>query len=324
MRVLVTGAGGFIGSNLVEQLLKEGYDVVGIDINFANMLDKGILKNKKIYLYDCNHISKNLQLIYDDINHIDRYPFIFVNRPFDSIFHLAASADIRKSLTDTNIDIKHNVLGTHKILEIMRVYDIKKLMFSSSSSIYGETKTIPTPEDVKDIRPISLYGASKLADEAFINAYCNIYGFKAWVFRFANVVGKYQHRGVIVDFINKLNNNPKQLKILGNGKQTKSFFDVSDCIEGFMNIPKKDKNDSMEIYNLANIKTMTVKNLADIVCNEIGVSPKYIYSGGDRGWKGDTPYTILDIKKALKTGWKPKYSCEEAIKRTVRYVCDFK
>jgi UDP-glucose 4-epimerase len=144
------------------------------------------------------------------------------------------------------------------------------------------------------------------------------------MFRFAQVIGRHEHRGVIIDFIKKLNEDNKVLRILGDGKQEKSYFDVSDCVNGFIEIPKRDKNKSVEIYNLGNTEVVTVTRLAEILCDEIGVNPKFEYTGGDRGWLGDTPYCILSIEKSLRVGWVPKYDCEESIRRAVRYVNDLK
>jgi len=257
-------------------------------------------------------------MIWDDINNIERYHFALDD--IDEVYHLAASADIRKSFTEPTLDLHNNVNGTSAVLELIRKKNIKKLIFSSSSAVYGIAKVTPTPEFVPDIRPISLYGASKFANEAFIHAYSDLYGIKAWMFRFANVIGKNEHRGVIFDLIKKLNTNQKTLEILGDGKQEKSFFDVEDCVSGLIGIPQKDKNKSVEIYNLGNNKTIRIKELAEIVCDEIGVKPKFKFTGGDRGWAGDAPFTILSIDKALETGWKLHYNIEESIRRTVRWM----
>jgi len=266
--------------------------------------------------------SKKFLMIWDDINKIEKYN----NRlnEVDMVYHLGASADIRKSYDNPTMDLNNNVMGTSAVLEFMRKNDVHKLVFASSSSVYGETLITPTPESVENIRPISLYGASKLANEAFINSYCHLYGMKAWMFRFANVVGKYMHRGVIYDFYQKLQDNPKELYILGDGKQEKSFFDVDDCINGMITIPKHKTNKKSDVFNLGNNSTITVKKLADIVCDELNLRPKYIYSGGDRGWPGDTPYTILSIEKARNTGWEPQYTCEESIRRTIQYLSNGK
>lgn len=305
-KCIVTGGAGFIGSNLVEGLLNENKQIIAIDNDpgqqhFISEFIK--LKTFEFLLKDINDLKTSD--IDDDV---------------DIVYHLAASADIKQSLTNSKMDLENNVIGTHSILEIMRQKDIENIVFSSSSAVYGEAEVIPTPEDLGDIKPISLYGASKLAAEAFITAYCSLYGMKAWMFRFANVVGKKERRGVIYDFVKKLEKNPNELEILGDGNQEKSFFDVSDCISGLVDIPRMDSNKYVEIYNLGNLETMKVARLAEIVSDELKLKPKFRYTGGDRGWKGDVPATILLIDKALKTGWKPKYNCEESIKRTVRYL----
>jgi len=299
---LVTGASGFIGSNLMEELSKK-HEIIGLDIDISR-----------------KEFVKQHSMLWTDVNMIEQFSKAF--KDLDTIYHLAASADIRKSYEFPQMDLKNNVLGTNAVLELMRKNDIKNLVFSSTSSVYGIPEVQPTPENVPSIRPISMYGASKLANEAFVSAYCDLYGIKAWVFRFANVVGRNMHRGVIFDFMSKLKQNQYELEILGNGKQEKSFFDVSDCVRGLIDIPAKDNNKSMNVYNLGNTGTITVKEIADVVCEELGVSPEYTYTGGDRGWKGDTPSTILSINKAKKTGWLPRYSCKESIIRTVRYLKD--
>lgn len=308
-KVLVTGCAGFIGSNLVEELLKQGEEVIGIDID----------KSKDHFLNDVMYNDK-FHMIWDDINNIHRYYDKISG--IDEVYHLAASADIRHSSNDLTSDLRNNVQGTHAILELIRKKDIKKLVFSSSSAVYGLTKEIPTPENARSMKPISLYGASKLSNEAFIHAYSDLYGIKSWIFRFANVVGRHQHRGVIFDFFKKLNDNQEELEILGDGSQKKSYFDVMDCIDGLLNIPENDGNKSVEIYNLGNYEPMPVKDLAEVVCNQIGVDPEFKFTGGDRGWRGDVPYTILNIDKALATGWKPQYDNEECVRRTVRYLFD--
>jgi len=314
VRALVTGASGFIGSNLVKRLLEDGHYVIGIDIDKEK---EDLLNN----IFDSMEEDKtdNFEMIWDDINNIQNHSL----KGIEKVYHLAASADIRKSYKHPTMDLNNNVMGTSAILEFMRIKDIKDLIFSSSSSIYGETSEVPTPEDVGNIKPISLYGASKLANEAFINAYAHLYGIKAWMFRFANVVGRNMHRGVIHDFYYRLQQNPTHLEILGDGMQEKSFFDVDDCVEGLLYIPENGyENFSTEVYNLGNYETIHIKELADIVCEEMGINPTFSFTGGDRGWKGDTPYTILAIEKALDTGWEPRYNCEEAIKRTVKWLME--
>lgn len=310
MKHLVTGGAGFIGSNLVDTLLEQNPEkVVALD-NFRT--------GKKTFIQ--NQLDKkNYHFIEMDIKKVELYP----NESFDWVFHLAANADIRGGLKNTRVDLEENVIGTHSVLEFMRKKDIKNLVFASSSALYGETEVIPTPEELPDIKPISFYGASKIASEHFISSYCYTYGMKSWMFRFANVVGKRATHGVIPDFVKKLKNNPNELEILGNGLQTKSYFDVSDCVDGMISIPKLDNKIIVEAYNLANDETIKVKDLASIVVDEMGLKDvKFKFTGGDRGWVGDVPITILSFKKAKKLGWSTKISLEQAIRRTVRYVLD--
>lgn len=310
MRYLVTGGAGFIGSNLVDTLLAQNPEkIVAVD-NFRT--------GKETFI-EAQKTNTNYEFLNMDIKKIESYP----KETFDWIFHLAANADIRGGLKNTRVDLEENVIGTHSVLEFMRKKDIKNLVFASSSALYGETEIIPTPEDLPNIQPISFYGASKIAAEHFISSYCYTYGMQSWMFRFANVVGKRSTHGVIPDFVNKLKNNPNELEILGNGLQTKSYFDVSDCVDGLINIPKADNKIVVEAYNLANDETIKVKDLAPIVVNEMGLTNvQYKFTGGDRGWVGDVPITILSFEKAKNLGWRTKISLEEGVRRTVRYLLD--
>ena len=310
MRYLITGGAGFIGSNLVDKLIDKNPEKLTVIDN---------LKTGNIKFIE-SHLKKNkIDFINDDIKNIHAYP----KESFDTVFHLAANADVRGGIKNTIIDLEENVVGTHTLLEFMRQQDIKNLVFASSSAIYGENKIRPTPESVPDIKPISHYGASKLAAEAFISSFCYTYGMKAWMFRFANVIGKRSTHGVIPDFVNKLTGDPTNLEILGDGNQEKSFFDVSDCVNGMIEIHEIDKNIIVEPYNLASNSTIKVKDLAKIVVDEMGLKNiKYTFTGGDRGWVGDVPVTILSIQKVKKIGWKTKVTTEEAIRITVRYMLD--
>jgi len=310
MKYLVTGGSGFIGSNLVDTLFEEDPEKIVVIDNLRT--------GKKKFIEE--HIGKkNFHFINKDIKRVELFP----NEPFDWVFHLAANADIRGGVKNTRVDLDENVIGTHSVLEFMRKQDIKKLVFASSSALYGETEVIPTPEDLPNIKPISFYGASKIAAEHFISSYCYTYGMQSWMFRFANVVGRRSTHGVIPDFVNKLKKNSHELEILGDGNQTKSYFDVSDCVAGLIDIPKLDKDAVVEAYNLANNETIKVKDLAPIVVDEMGLkNVKYKFTGGDRGWIGDVPITVLSFEKAKKLGWSTKISLEEAVRRTVRYLID--
>lgn len=306
-KTLVTGSSGFIGSNLVETLVKCNDNVIAID------KDKNLDRTENfIHHQNCN-------VIQDDVNNIESYISFLQN--IDVVYHLAAASDIKKSLLDSTWDLRENVNGTHAVLELIRKLDIPKLIFSSTSALYGEHPPLPTPENAQ-LYPISQYAASKISAEMFITAYCNLYGIKAWIVRFGNVVGRHQHRGVIYDFMQKLKKNPKELEILGDGKQIKSYFHVSDCISAMRTIPDLDKNKDVQVYNIATYDYVDVTTLADIVCDELKIEPKFKYTGGKYGWKGDIPVIKLSIKKALTTGWKPQYSCEESIRLAVRELDD--
>ncbi len=310
MKCLVTGGAGFIGSNLVDTLMKKDPEKLTAIDNLRTGKEEFIQSNKQ---------KSNFEFLKRDIKKVDSFP----NEHYDWVYHLSANADIRGGIKYTRVDLEENVIGTHSVLEFMRKNDIKNLVFASSSALYGETEITPTPEDLPDIRPISFYGASKIAAEKFISSYCYTYGMKSWMFRFANVVGKRSTHGVIPDFVEKLRKNPNELEILGDGNQTKSYFDVSDCVNGLINIPKKDNNIVVEAYNLANDENIQVKNLAPIIVDEMGLkNVKYNFTGGDRGWVGDVPITILSFDKAKKAGWMPKISLEETVRKTVRYLLD--
>jgi len=300
MKILVTGSSGFIGTNLSKYLLQKEHQVVGFD-----------LVSSPVILTD----SSNFIEIKDDINNCGQY--FHQLEDIDMIYHLSASADVRLGYTDTYIDMYNNIQGTHKLLELMRKLDIDKLVFSSSSTVYGNASIVPTPETEPLMKPLSLYASSKMANEAYIHAYSNLFGIKPHIFRFANVVGEYQKRGVIFDFIKKLYKNPNKLHILGNGLQEKSFFHVSDCIKGITEIPNKTPPD---IFNLGNLDKISIKKLADIVCEELNLKPEYEIEDTLEGWEGDTKYCYLNINKALSTGWKPRYNSEMSIRKTVQEI----
>jgi len=316
-KILLTGCGGFIGSNLLEYLLTQKNLVLGMDNDFIKRqpMEKYMNPLNPLYHGDPTCLSNNFFAIWDNVTNIANYHVELTD--VDTIYHLAAASDIKRSLADPTWDLKENVLATHAVLEQMRRRDIKNLIFTSTSVVHGLDAPTPTLETGVDLYPISQYAASKIACEVFIHAYSHVYGIKAWIFRLGNVIGKNQHRGVIFDFVKKLTKNQKELEILGDGKQIKSYVHVSDVINALTWIPRHNNNKKSEVYNIASHDQMTVTALADIVCDEMNLSPKYKYIGGDHGWVGDVPQVVLSIDKALSTGWNPKYKCEEAIRRTV-------
>jgi len=320
MEVLVTGAAGFIGSNLVNSLLNQNKIIVGIDkdYNGRKRLDNLMKYKDDMYMYSTNLVSKNFKMIWDNINKIMSYHYCFDD--IDTVYHLAAASDIKKSLTDTSWDFENNILGTHSVLEMMRKKDIKNIVFTSTSALYGENPPMPTPENTP-LEGLSLYSASKICGEFLIKAYCELYGIKGYIFRFGNVVGKNQHRGVIYDFIQKLKNNPKRLEILGDGQQVKSYVHVSDVINAMLTIPKKVKK-NVDVFNIATYDWIDVTSLANILCKELKLKPDYYYTGGNKGWKGDIPKIQLSIEKALNIGWAPEYNCEEAIRKAIGEIND--
>jgi len=239
----------------------------------------------------------------------------------DIVFHLAASADIRRSSRNTRLDLRQNTIGTWNVLEAMRKNDVRLIVFSSSSAVYGEVESNrPVKESFGPLCPISLYGASKLADEGMITAYCHLYGFSGLIYRFANIVGKNQHRGVIVDFLAKLKSNPAVLEVLGNGQQLKSYTDVEDCVEGMVHgLRSFSRKGSWEIYNIGTFDAITADRIAEIVIDELHLkSVRMEHTGGVRGWPGDTRKCILSIEKLKGTGWTPEFSSERAVKRAIK------
>ena len=307
MKILVTGGAGFIGSHLIDELIDIGYEIDCID-NFST--------GKKEYIQ--HHLGeKNFRLIEGDILKTNIKDVI---NDCDVVFHLAANPDVKLGAMDTRVHFEQNILATYRILEGMRKKGIKKIAFTSTSTVYGEAVEIPTPEDYGPLIPISLYGASKLSCEALISSYCHTFDMEGVIYRFANVVGPRSTHGVTYDFVNKLRKNPNELEILGDGKQKKSYMHISDCINAMI-YGFENKEERVEIFNIGSKDWIDVKKIADIVSQEMGLKPKYRFTGGvdgGRGWKGDVKTMLLSIKKIEELGWKPKYGSGEAIQMTAR------
>lgn len=305
MNCLVTGGAGFIGSHLVDALVARGEKVTVIDNLSTGKID-----------YIRSHIEKgSVKFIEGDL--LDRACILKALEDTEVVFHLAANPDIRHGTANPDVDLHQGVVATHNLLEAMRQKDVRKIVFASSSVVYGEAKKIPTPEDYGPLIPISLYGAAKLGAEGFITAYCGSYGFQAWIYRFANVVGARGTHGVIVDFIKKLKKNPKELEILGDGRQTKSYLSVEDTVSGML-FGFEHANERVNIFNLGSEDWINVTKIAKILVDVLGLSDvKFRYTGGDRGWSGDVPKMLLSTEKIRALGWKPRHTSEEAVRRAI-------
>ncbi|USH00415.1 SDR family NAD(P)-dependent oxidoreductase [Thermococcus argininiproducens] len=311
MKILVTGGAGFIGSHLVDRLMEEGYEVRVLDD-----LSAGSLENLKKWI---NH--ERFEFMQGDMRDLEILKKAVDG--VDAVFHLAANPEVRIGSQSPQLLYETNVLITYNLLEAMRERRIKLLAFTSSSTVYGEAKRIPTPEDYGPLEPISVYGGAKLAAEALISGYAHTFDIKAVVFRLANIIGKRSNHGVIYDFINKLKANPDRLEILGDGTQRKSYLHVSDTIEAMLYLFKEFlKEDKIyDAYNIGSEDWITVTEIAEIVSREMGLSPEFYFTGGvdgGRGWKGDVKIMLLSIEKAKAKGWKPKMNSREAVEKTVR------
>lgn len=306
MKAIVTGGAGFIGSHVVDRLISDGYSVTVID----NMTT-GTMENLK------QHKDNPKVKVYNtDIRDAETLNKIFAGH--DAVFHLAAQANIRKSATDHKSDLDNNLVGTINVLEAMLQNKISDLVFASTSALYGEANVRPTPEDYMGLQT-SLYGASKLACEAYAEVFTQFSPINFWAFRFSNIIGERCRRGVIWDFVQKLLQNPEELEILGDGKQSKEYLYVKDCIEGILTGYQKAHN-RVNLFNLAIEENSIVDKIASIVIDEMVLkNVKRRYSGGARGWIGDNPLVHLSIDKIKALGWKPQFSSEKAISLTAKW-----
>lgn len=304
---IVTGCAGFIGSNLVDRLLKLGHKVVGVD-NFSTGQHRFLM----------NAIAQpNFQLYEADLLDLENLKRIFAGG--EAVFHLAANADVRFGTDHPRKDLEQNTIATYNVLEAMRANGIKKIAFSSTGSVYGEAPVVPTPEDGPFPIQTSLYGASKAAGEGLIAAYCEGFGFQSWIFRFVSILGERYTHGHVFDFYQKLKADPSRLPVLGNGKQRKSYLYVQDCIDAIL-LAMNKATEKVNIFNLGVDGYCEVNDSIGWICKELGVHPTLEYSGGDRGWIGDNPFIFLDTKKIQSLGWKPKYGIRDGVVKTVEYL----
>jgi len=305
--IIVTGAAGFIGSSLVDRLLKSGYSVIGVD-NFST--------GQRQFL---NETVSNPRFTFFEIDLLDLESLKKCFVGGQAVFHLAANADVRLGTDHPRKDLEQNTIATYNVLESMRSNGIKKIAFSSTGSVYGESPVIPSPEDGPFPIQTSLYGASKLACEGLISAYCEGFGFQSWIFRFVSILGERYTHGHVFDFYEKLKKDPTSLSVLGNGKQRKSYLYVQDCIDAMMLAVEK-ADEKVNIFNLGVDGYVEVNDSIGWICKELGVNPQLQYSGGDRGWVGDNPFIFLDTKKIQSLGWTPKFGIQQGVIRTVQYL----
>jgi UDP-glucose 4-epimerase len=302
---VVTGGAGFIGSHLVDTLVAQGNEVLVIDSLVAG--------NRETI---ARHIeSQNVRFLREDLlgnGWQDRI------RGADRLFHLAADPDVRQSAANPDPTMQNNVVATYRVLEAMRLYDVPEIVFTSTSTVYGEATVIPTPEDYTPLEPISVYGASKLACEALISAYCHSFGMKSWNFRFANIVGERSGHGVITDFIRKLRENPAELEILGDGKQVKSYLEVHECVAAMLYATGKARG-TVNTFNIGSEDWIDVKTIAEIVIEEMHLSGTTLrFTGGERGWIGDVPRMQLSVDRIKALRWKPQLGSKESVRLAVR------
>jgi UDP-glucose 4-epimerase len=311
-RAFVTGAAGFIGSNLVDRLLKSGTEVVGWD-NYST--------GQKVFL-DGAFKEPKFRFVQGD--NLDHSALTKAMEGCDFVFHLAANADVRFGLEHPSKDLQQNTIATFNVLEAMRANSVRRIAFSSTGSVYGEMAIIPTPEDAPFPIQTSLYAASKLAGEGLIQAYCEGFGFEGYIFRFVSILGERYSHGHVCDFYRQILHNPEKLRVLGDGTQRKSYLYIQDCVGAMLQVILNGTAASAKhrsiVYNLGTNEYCTVKDSIFWICGRLGVEPKLEFTGGSRGWVGDNPFIFLETKKIRETGWKPTLSIRDAVVRTLEWL----
>jgi UDP-glucose 4-epimerase len=305
LRILVTGAAGFIGSNLVDRLIAAGHDVVGYD-NFSTGQPEFL---------EAALQSARFHLVRGDL--LDPVELERAMAGAEMIFHLAANADVRFGTDHPRKDLEQNTIGTANVLEAMRRVGVGRMAFSSTGSVYGEPAIFPTPEDAPFPVQTSLYAASKLAAEGLIEAYCEGCGMEAWIFRFVSILGERYTHGHVVDFYRQLRAHPEYLDVLGNGRQRKSYLYVQDCLDAML-LAVERATGRVNILNLGTDEYCEVDDSVRWISEHLGLAPEVRYSGGERGWVGDSPFIFLDCRRMHALGWGPRLSIREAVIRTVQ------
>jgi UDP-glucose 4-epimerase len=306
-RVFVTGAAGFIGSNLVDRLLAGGHVVVGYD-NLSTGLSEFL---------DPARESPQFTFVEGDVLDLDGLTAAMAGCDF--VFHLAANADVRFGTQHPRKDLEQNTIATHNVLEAMRAVGARRIAFSSTGSVYGEPEVFPTPEDGPFPVQTSLYGASKLAGEGLLAAYAHGFGFQVCIFRFVSILGERYTHGHIFDFFKKLRRDPSRIEVLGDGHQRKSYLYVQDCIDAMLLVIERSEA-LVTIANLGTQEYVEVNQSLGYICDALGVTPERVYAGGARGWIGDSPFILLDTTRVRAMGWTPKLTIREGIERTLAYL----
>jgi UDP-glucose 4-epimerase len=301
---VVTGGAGFIGSHLVDTLVAQGNEVLVIDSLCAGRLETIArhIDDHKVRFVQADLLDSGWQ---EQLEGADR------------LFHLAADPDVRQSAISPDPTMQNNIMATYRVLEAMRRYEVPEFVFTSTSTVYGDAKVIPTPEDYAPLLPISVYGASKLACEALISSYCYSFGMKSWIYRFANIVGERSGHGVITDFVRKLKENPAELEILGDGKQAKSYLEVHECVAAMLFALRT--KETVNIFNIGSEDWIDVKSIAEIVAEEMHLPEvKFRFTGGERGWVGDVPRMQLSLERIKGKRWKPELGSRESVRLAAR------
>jgi UDP-glucose 4-epimerase len=307
MRFVVTGGAGFIGSNLVDRLLQLGHAVVAYD-NLSTGRPKFLAEAAR---------SSNFTFLEGDTLNLDQLSAALSGADF--VFHLAANADVRYGTQHPRKDLEQNTLATFNVLEAMRATGVRRIGFASTGSIYGEPDLFPTPETAPFPVQTSLYGASKLAGEGLIQAYCAGFGFQGYLFRFVSILGERYTHGHVFDFYKQLRQNPAELRVLGDGRQRKSYLYVQDCVDAMLLAVEK-AHAPVNIFNLGTDEYCRVDDSIGWIIGYLGLTPQRTYSGGERGWIGDSPFIYLDCRKLRGLGWSPALSIRTSIIRTLEYL----
>jgi UDP-glucose 4-epimerase len=307
LHVFVTGAAGFIGSNMVDRLLSAGHSVAAFD-NFSTG-QRRFLNNAIIH--------PEFTLVHGDL--LDLKNLTQAMQGAELVIHFAANADVRFGTEHPRKDLDQNTIATWNVLEAMREQGCKRIVFSSTGSVYGEPEIFPTPETCPFPVQTSLYGASKLAAEGLIQAYCEGFGLQGYIFRFVSILGERYSHGHVFDFYRQLSEHPEHLHVLGNGHQRKSYLYVQDCIDAILTaIDRADGK--VNIFNLGTDEYCEVNDSIGWICEHLGLHPKLTYSGGERGWVGDSPFILLDCSRIRALGWRPRLTIKQAVLATIKFV----